>query len=105
MTSPLIPWNSCGAYMAATLGVATTSYVPFAFFNLLNPLVSIAFAFLGLRMLRTADGRDPSRPAARPTTPEAKEHPHVPGRFDPRSSPPPPRSSRSPPAHPPSASR
>ena len=54
VTSPLIPWNSCGAYMAATLGVAATSYVPFAFFNLLNPLVSIAFAFLGLRMLRTA---------------------------------------------------
>ena len=55
VTSPLIPWNSCGAYMAATLGVATTSYVPFAFFNLLNPLVTIAFAFLGFRMLRTAE--------------------------------------------------
>jgi NhaC family Na+:H+ antiporter len=54
VTSPLVPWNSCGAYMAATLGVATTSYVPFAFFNLINPLVSIAFAFLGLRMLRRA---------------------------------------------------
>ena len=54
VTSPLIPWNSCGAYMAATLGVATTTYAPFAFFNLINPLVSIAFAFLGLRMLRTA---------------------------------------------------
>lgn len=52
VTSPLIPWNSCGAYMAATLGVATTSFLPFAFFNLLNPLVAIAFAFLGLRMLR-----------------------------------------------------
>ncbi|MGH7346647.1 MAG: transposase, partial [Candidatus Rokuibacteriota bacterium] len=53
MTSPLIPWNSCGAYMAATLGVATTTYVPFAFFNLINPLIAIAFGFLGLRMLRT----------------------------------------------------
>lgn len=52
VTSPLVPWNSCGAYMAATLGVATTAYVPFAFFNLINPLVSIGFAFLGLRMLR-----------------------------------------------------
>ena len=52
VTSPLIPWNSCGAYMAATLGVATTTYAPFAFFNLINPLVSIAFGFLGLRMLR-----------------------------------------------------
>ena len=53
VTSPLVPWNSCGAYMAATLGVAATSFVPFAFFNLLNPIVSIAFAFVGFRMLRT----------------------------------------------------
>lgn len=62
VTSPLVPWNSCGAYMAATLGVATTSYLPFAFFNLINPLVSIAFAFLGLRMLRrvAADKPDSS---------------------------------------------
>ena len=60
VTSPLIPWNSCGAYMAATLGVAATSFVPFAFFNLLNPLISIAFAFLGFRMLRTAEARTAS---------------------------------------------
>jgi NhaC family Na+:H+ antiporter len=59
VTSPLVPWNSCGAYMAATLGVATTSYVPFAFFNLINPLVLIAFAFLGLRMLRKAAPAEP----------------------------------------------
>jgi len=54
VTSPLIPWNSCGAYMAATLGVATTSFAPFCFFNLLNPIMTIAFATLGLRMLRTS---------------------------------------------------
>ena len=65
VTSPLIPWNSCGAYMAATLGVATTSYVPFAFFNLINPLVSIAFAFLGLRMLRTAEAEPASDSSGR----------------------------------------
>jgi NhaC family Na+:H+ antiporter len=59
VTSPLVPWNSCGAYMAATLGVATTSYLPFAFFNLINPLVSIAFAFLGLRMLRNVAADKP----------------------------------------------
>ena len=35
VTAALIPWNSCGAYMAATLGVATVAYAPFAFFNLL----------------------------------------------------------------------
>jgi len=51
VTSPLIPWNSCGAYMAATLGVATVAFAPFCFFNLLNPLVTILFGFAGVRML------------------------------------------------------
>jgi NhaC family Na+:H+ antiporter len=46
VTAPLVPWNSCGAYMAATLGVAAFAYLPYAFFNLLNPLTSIATAFL-----------------------------------------------------------
>jgi NhaC family Na+:H+ antiporter len=54
VTSALIPWNSCGAYMAATLGVATFSYAPFAVFNILSPLITIAFAYLGIRMLRLA---------------------------------------------------
>ena len=48
-TSALIPWNSCGAYMAATLGVATFSYAPYAIFNLVNPLLAIAVAYLGAR--------------------------------------------------------
>jgi NhaC family Na+:H+ antiporter len=58
VTSPLIPWNSCGAYMAAALGVPTLSYVGFAFFSLLNPLLTIAIAFLGFRMLRSAPAAD-----------------------------------------------
>lgn len=52
VTSPLIPWNSCGAYMATTLGVATLSYFPFAFFSFLNPLATIAIAFIGFHMRR-----------------------------------------------------
>ena len=52
VTSALIPWNSCGAFMAATLGVATVAYAPFTFFNLLSPLISVAMAFLGIRMLK-----------------------------------------------------
>jgi NhaC family Na+:H+ antiporter len=52
VTSALIPWNSCGAFMAATLGVATVAYAPFAFFNFLSPLISVALAFLGVRMLK-----------------------------------------------------
>ena len=52
VTSPLVPWNSCGAYMAATLGVATLSFAGFAFFCLVNPLVTILIAVAGLRMVR-----------------------------------------------------
>ncbi len=52
LTSPLVPWNTCGAYMAATLGVATLAYLPFAFFNLVNPLVSIVYGFTGFTIVK-----------------------------------------------------
>ena len=45
LTSALIPWNTCGAYMSATLGVATFTYAPYAFFNLLCPLIAIVYGF------------------------------------------------------------
>ncbi len=54
VTSPLIPWNSCGAYMAAALGVSTTGFALYCFFNLLNPLLTILFAIFGFRVLRQA---------------------------------------------------
>jgi len=47
LTSPLVPWNTCGAYMAATLGVATFAYLPFAFFNLINPVISMIYGYSG----------------------------------------------------------
>jgi NhaC family Na+:H+ antiporter len=60
VTSPLIPWNSCGAYMAATLGIPAFAFAGFCFFNLINPLVTIAFAAFGLRMLHLpSDGTVP----------------------------------------------
>lgn len=51
VTSALVPWNTCGAYMAATLGVATLDYLPYCFFNLLMPLISIAYGILHFRIL------------------------------------------------------
>jgi NhaC family Na+:H+ antiporter len=51
MTSPLIPWNTCGAYMAGTLGVATLAYLPYAFLNLLGPVLCIAFALTHFRII------------------------------------------------------
>ena len=55
LTSPLVPWNTCGAYMAATLGVATLAYLPFAFFNLINPIVSIIYGITGFTITRIDD--------------------------------------------------
>jgi NhaC family Na+:H+ antiporter len=51
-TGSLIPWNSCGAFMAATLGVPVLSYAPYAVFCLVSPLLTVAIAFAGIRMLR-----------------------------------------------------
>ncbi|MEH6568067.1 MAG: Na+/H+ antiporter NhaC [Halioglobus sp.] len=48
LTSALIPWNTCGAYMSATLGVATFSYAPFAFFNYLCPLIAVIYGFYNI---------------------------------------------------------
>ncbi len=50
LTSPLIPWNSCGAFMHATLGVNPLLYLPYAFLNLANPLVSIFYGYTGITM-------------------------------------------------------
>ena len=52
LTSPLIPWNTCGAYMAATLGVATFTYLPFLFFNLGAIGFAILWASLGVGLIR-----------------------------------------------------
>lgn len=41
VTSAMIPWNTCGAYMTQVLGVSTTAYLPFLYFNLLMPVVQI----------------------------------------------------------------
>ncbi|MCK4646193.1 MAG: Na+/H+ antiporter NhaC [Candidatus Aminicenantes bacterium] len=50
LTSPLIPWNSCGAFMGAALGVNPLLYLPYAFLNLFTPLVSIFYGYTGITM-------------------------------------------------------
>ena len=50
MTSPLIPWNTCGAFMSASLGIATLSYLPFCFFNLINPVIAIFYALFNFKI-------------------------------------------------------
>jgi len=51
VTSPLVPWNGCGAYMAGTLGVATFAYLPFCLFNLITPLLAASYALLNFQLV------------------------------------------------------
>lgn len=50
VTSALIPWNSCGAFMAATLGVSTFLYFPFAIFNIASPILSLLYGITGFKI-------------------------------------------------------
>ena len=53
--SPLVPWSLCGVYMSETLGVAATSYVPFAFFCWLCPVIAIIYGFTGKFVWKTGE--------------------------------------------------
>jgi NhaC family Na+:H+ antiporter len=50
VTSVLFPWNTGGAYNAGVLGVATGTYLPFAFFNLISPIMTLIFAGFKIRI-------------------------------------------------------
>lgn len=52
ITSPLIPWNTCGAYMQSVLLINPFDYALYAFFNLINPLLAVIYAYLGIKILR-----------------------------------------------------
>jgi NhaC family Na+:H+ antiporter len=52
VTSPLVPWNSCGAYMTGVLGVSTLQYAPWALFNIFNPFIAIGYALTGFHVER-----------------------------------------------------
>ena len=55
VTSVLVPWNTCGAYHSGVLGVATVTYLPFAFFNYISPLMTILFAYLKIKIRMKKD--------------------------------------------------
>ena len=52
VTSPLIPWNSCGMTQSTVLGVSTFVYFPYCFFNYISPLMSIFMATIGYKIYR-----------------------------------------------------
>lgn len=57
VTSPLIPWNTCGMTQATILGVSTFTYLPYCFFNLISPLMSIAVAATGYKIRKMQEAR------------------------------------------------
>ncbi len=56
MTSALVPWNTCGAFMTGALLVNPLTYLPFAFLNLLTPVFSIAYGYLGWKIAPAEEG-------------------------------------------------
>jgi NhaC family Na+:H+ antiporter len=60
VTSALIPWNTCGATMSTFLGVPTLAYLPYAFFNILSPIVTVVFGYLGITIMKLEN--DPAAP-------------------------------------------
>jgi NhaC family Na+:H+ antiporter len=52
VTSPLFPWSSCGMTQSTILGVSTITYLPYCFFNLISPLMSIIIALTGYKVVR-----------------------------------------------------
>jgi NhaC family Na+:H+ antiporter len=67
VTSVLVPWNTCGAYISGVLGVSTASYFPYCFFNLLSPILDVIYGFIGFKV-----------PSSEPQLPRAEEqHEHA----------------------------
>jgi NhaC family Na+:H+ antiporter len=64
----LVPWNTCGAYISGVLGVSTASYFPYCIFNIVSPILDVAYGFLGFKVpQRSAEPEPP--PAGSPPTP------------------------------------
>jgi NhaC family Na+:H+ antiporter len=55
VTSVLIPWNTCGATQSGVLGVATLIYLPYCFFNLISPIMTILYGYLGIKIKKLKD--------------------------------------------------
>ena len=75
VTSVLVPWNTCGAYISGVLGVSTAAYFPFCFFNLLSPLLDILYGFVGFKVPRAeAPWEDDATTATLPAVPGGDTH-------------------------------
>ncbi len=52
VTSPLVPWNTCGATHAGVLGISTITYMPFCFFNIISPFMTLIFAYASIKIAK-----------------------------------------------------
>jgi NhaC family Na+:H+ antiporter len=52
LSSPLVGWTTGGAFMSSTLGVSAWAYAPYAFLNLITPLVAIVIAYTGWKIVK-----------------------------------------------------
>jgi NhaC family Na+:H+ antiporter len=69
VTSVLVPWNTCGAYVSGVLGVSTIAYLPFCFFNILSPLLDVLYGYLGFKVPKAdKPWGDTEQPVAIPVT-------------------------------------
>ena len=55
VTSVLVPWNTCGMTQSTVLGVSTFTYLPYCFFNIISPIMSVVVAALNYKIFRTTD--------------------------------------------------
>ena len=55
ITSPLIPWNTCGAFMFGALALTSYEYIFYCFFNLINPVMAIIYGYVGFKIKKITD--------------------------------------------------
>ena len=57
VTSPLVPWNTCGATHAGVLGISTFIYLPYCFFNLISPIMTLIFAYGNIKIAKLSSDK------------------------------------------------
>ncbi|MEJ2384849.1 MAG: Na+/H+ antiporter NhaC family protein [Xanthomonadales bacterium] len=63
VTQALVPWHTCGAFMAAALSVPMLAYAPFAFVNLLSPVIAIIYGIINFKIVRLEEAEGKAAPA------------------------------------------
>ncbi len=65
VTSVLVPWNTCGATQATVLGVPTLTFLPYAFFNIISPFMTVFYAYMNIKIARFKKGEKKNEKPAR----------------------------------------